>query len=223
MCNLNEIETIEQSLNSLKKQTFRPMEIVVVDGGSTDGSLEVAEALADKVYGPVKRLGIQRLYGIHSSQGSLICCANSDTIYPKRYLENALRHLLNPEVEGVTGPCMPIPGTRFNLTAQAQGALSHILYFILLHVYEHNLCFKKDAFVKPCLPLRGYWMRAVTGSTGGDIGHYVKYALKCHWKKDMLVYTRLPTRGVSLRGLLKFFLRYLKKGHFVSRRWISKR
>ena len=141
MCNLNEIKFIEQSLNSSKNQTLRPKEIIVVDGGSTDGSLELARALADNVYGPVKGMGAQRLYGILASKGHYICCANSDTLYPRNYLENAARHLLNPEVKAVTGPCRPIPETRFNLIGEAQGAFSFILYLMLPIMGGCNLCF----------------------------------------------------------------------------------
>lgn len=215
MCNLNEIEIIEQSLDSLKNQTLRPKEIIVVDGGSTDGSLEVAKALADKVYGPMKQIGKARLYGIRASQGLSICSADSDTIYPRQYLENASRHLLNPEVKAVTGPCRPLPGTRFSLTAQAQGALSRFRY-LLPYIPEFNLCFKKEAFIESSLPLRGYWLSNIIGSPRGDIGNYVKYALKPCWKRDMLVYTRLPTRHASARWVLKYggyFVWFFSLGH----------
>jgi glycosyltransferase involved in cell wall biosynthesis len=141
MSNLNDIKFIKKSLDSLKSQTLRPKELIVVDGGSMDGSLEVAQAIADIVY-TVKGLGAQRLYGILASQGNYICSANSDTLYPRSYLQNASRHLLNPEVEANTGPCKPIPEKCFNLIGEAQGILSHILYLILPGIYEHNLCFK---------------------------------------------------------------------------------
>jgi len=108
MINLNEIKSIALSLNSLRNQTLLPHEIIVVDAGSTDGSLEVARALADKVFSPVKGIGIQRLLGIDASKGDLICLANPDTLYPKHYLENASKHLSNPEVKAVTGPGRPI-------------------------------------------------------------------------------------------------------------------
>ena len=223
MCNLNEIKLIEQSLKSLKNQTLRPKEIIVVDAGSTDGSLEVARALADNVYGPVKGIGAQRLYGILASKGDCICCANSDTLYPRNYLENASRHLLNPEVKAVTGPCRPIPETRFNLIGGAQGAFSFVLYLMLPTIYEHNLCFKKEAFIKSKLRLSEYWMRSLISSPHADIGYFMRYALKPRWEKDMLVYTRLPTRNASTRIVLKYLLRYGKEHSLIKRvRWISK-
>lgn len=209
LCNLNEIMYIEQSLNSLRNQTLAPEEIILIDGGSTDGSLEVAKALADKVYGPVKGCARSRLLGVFASKGSLICSANSDTIYPKRYLENASRHLAKPEVMAVTGPHKPIPGTHFNLPAQAQAVFSYISYLMLPHVYEHNVCFKKSAFIKSMEHFRDYW-RYLISSPRTDIGYYMRHGLNPRWEKDMLVYTRLPTRSVSVRKVLVYFFRYLR-------------
>jgi len=210
VCNLNEIMYIEQSLNSLRNQTLIPEEIIVIDGGSTDGSLEVAQALADKVYGPIKGFARSRLLGVFASKGSLICSANSDTIYPKRYLENASRHLAKPEVMAVTGPHKPIPGTHFNLLAQAQATFSHISYLMLTHAYEHNVCFKKSAFIKSMGYFRDYWMKRLVINPSLDIGYYLRHGLNARWEKDMLVYTRLPTRSVSVKNVLVYFFRYLR-------------
>lgn len=48
MCNLNMAETIEESLRQLLDQIDDRFEIVVVDGGSDDGSVAVLDSLADQ-------------------------------------------------------------------------------------------------------------------------------------------------------------------------------
>lgn len=219
MCNLNEIETIQWSLKSLKNQTVKPKEIIVVDGGSTDGSLEIAEALADKVLKEVKGIGYGRVYGILASQGEFICSADSDTIYPRRYLESASKYLSNPQVKAVTGPCKPISRSSFDLIAEAQGALSYILH-LFPYIPEFNICFNKESFATSNLLLRPYWLRSIFGGPRRDIGGYVRYALNPRWIKDMLVYTRLPTTRVSLKSVLKYLHIYLKEGQFIWQKWM---
>src|SRR2546421_3293119 len=44
----NEAKTIERTLSVVRAQTVRP-EILVVDSGSTDGTLDIARRLADRV------------------------------------------------------------------------------------------------------------------------------------------------------------------------------
>jgi len=208
MINRNEIMTIKQSLNSLRNQTFPPQEIIVIDAGSGDGSLEVAQAIADKVYGPVKPWARARLLGISASKGSFICSADSDTIYPQRYLENAFKHLSKPKVMAVTGPFKPLPRSHFSLRSQAQAAFSYMQYMIVPYVNELNLCFNKRAFMESIQKHRGYWMRRLINNPYADIGFYVKCALDPRFAKDMLVYTRLPTKGVDIVRVLKYCFRY---------------
>lgn len=219
MCNLNEIKTIKWSLKSLKNQNVRPKEIIVVDGGSTDGSLEVAEALADKVLTEVKGIGFGRVYGMLVSQGKFICSADSDTIYPRHYLGNAFKCLSNPQVKAVTGPYKPISRSGFDLTAEAQGALAYILH-LFPYIPGFNICFNKEAFVTSNLLLRPYWLRSIFGGSRRDISGYVRYALHPRWTRNMLVYTRLPTTSVSLKSVLKYLRTYLKEGQFVRQKWM---
>jgi len=46
---LNEEEFIGDCIRSLRAQTLPPAEIIVVDNGSTDRTVEIAKELADKV------------------------------------------------------------------------------------------------------------------------------------------------------------------------------
>jgi glycosyltransferase involved in cell wall biosynthesis len=47
VCNYNYERYIKQALDSLLKQTLSPLEVVVVDDGSTDNSLSIIQAMAD--------------------------------------------------------------------------------------------------------------------------------------------------------------------------------
>jgi len=39
----NSADTLERTIDSIARQTYRPIEYIVVDGGSTDGTLEVLQ------------------------------------------------------------------------------------------------------------------------------------------------------------------------------------
>lgn len=48
LCNYNHAHYIGEQLQALLNQTFRPLEIIVIDDGSTDNSIEVIESFAQK-------------------------------------------------------------------------------------------------------------------------------------------------------------------------------
>lgn len=49
MTSFNQSRFIKKSLDSLLNQTYRPIEIIVIDGGSSDGTLEILRSYGDKI------------------------------------------------------------------------------------------------------------------------------------------------------------------------------
>jgi glycosyltransferase len=47
-CALNSTSTIKKSIKSVQKQTYKNIEHLIIDGGSTDGTLEVVKKIKDK-------------------------------------------------------------------------------------------------------------------------------------------------------------------------------
>ncbi len=78
MCNLNNAETLEESLESILSQTDSRFEIVVVDDGSTDGSLERLreyeheEECVRVIEGDNENLGEARNHSFRESRGDHI-------------------------------------------------------------------------------------------------------------------------------------------------------
>lgn len=78
---LNRARTIERAINSALAQTWRPIEIIVVDSRSTDNTVELLAQYGDKVrlisqdrMGP----GAARNAGIQAAQGEIISFLDSD-------------------------------------------------------------------------------------------------------------------------------------------------
>ena len=86
-------------LDSLLGQTYRNFEIIVVDNGSKDGSID----LLKEQYAGVKLLALQHNTGfsfavnrgIESSQGEYIALINNDTTVDKQWLEKMVLALQN--------------------------------------------------------------------------------------------------------------------------------
>ena len=88
----NSIKTLRDTLNSVKEQTYPFIEHIIIDGGSTDGSVElcweyahISYILSEKDNGIYDALN----KGIKKSSGDLICILHSDDVfYSKDVLEN---------------------------------------------------------------------------------------------------------------------------------------
>ena len=85
---------IEKCLNSLIKQTYRNIEIIVVDDGSKDSSLSVCKELSKKdkrikVF-PKKNGGVSsaRNYGISKANGYYLCFVDADDWVDEKYCES---------------------------------------------------------------------------------------------------------------------------------------
>ncbi|MGB9861629.1 MAG: glycosyltransferase family 2 protein [Candidatus Bipolaricaulaceae bacterium] len=102
---LNEEEHLEACLRSLRAQSFREYELIVVDNGSTDGSLAIAQRYADRVLHEA-RVGPDwaRHRGFMEAQTELLASADADTIYPEDWLATLVRALARKGVVAVFGP-----------------------------------------------------------------------------------------------------------------------
>ncbi len=75
---------LREAIDSVLQQTYRPMEIVLVDGQSTDGTAEIACSYPEIRYILQKTLGVAEAYnlGVESSAGELIGFLSHDDLWP---------------------------------------------------------------------------------------------------------------------------------------------
>ena len=93
----NSRDTIANTLESVLSQTIQDYEYLVIDGGSTDGTVEILEEYEKKFHGKMKFWSEkdQGIYdamnkGIKRADGDIIGIINSDDWYEKDALENVL-------------------------------------------------------------------------------------------------------------------------------------
>jgi glycosyltransferase involved in cell wall biosynthesis len=87
----NSTRTLDNCLSSIRKQNYPYIEIIVVDNGSTDNTVDIARKYADKVLFDSGKLGRVRQTGIESATGEIIGIFDSDIYLPhKNWLVDAL-------------------------------------------------------------------------------------------------------------------------------------
>ena len=79
---LNEAENIAASLQALAPLRARGVEIVVVDGGSTDGTIDLAHPLADQVVSAQRGRAQQMNAGAAQARGDLLLFLHADCRLP---------------------------------------------------------------------------------------------------------------------------------------------
>lgn len=81
----NSIDTIEQTLNSVLSQTYPDIEYIVIDGGSTDGTLDILKKYRNQIHRYVSEPdhGIYNAMnkGIRLAAGDIVATLNSDDVY----------------------------------------------------------------------------------------------------------------------------------------------
>lgn len=86
----NEEKNIENCLNSLKDQTFKDIELIVVDNYSKDKTIEIAKKYTTKVYLKGSERSSQRNYGAEVSNGEYLLFLDADMILSSGVVEECV-------------------------------------------------------------------------------------------------------------------------------------
>ncbi|RJS85957.1 glycosyltransferase [Candidatus Bathyarchaeota archaeon] len=99
---------IENLLSRLQRVNY-PIEIIVVDGGSMDGTVETAKRYTGKVYQLMERgISKARNYGAQMAEGEILVFMDADVYPPLDFPEKVLKAFRDPTVIGATCNIMPI-------------------------------------------------------------------------------------------------------------------
>jgi len=99
---------IEETFKSVFAQTYDNYEYIVIDGGSSDKTLNIVRKYEDKIdyWLSEKDLGIYDAFnkGMQLCQGDYLGFINSDDVYEKNTLETLIKYInLNPNVDFIFG------------------------------------------------------------------------------------------------------------------------
>jgi glycosyltransferase involved in cell wall biosynthesis len=143
----NAAATIEETLRSVREQDYPHVEHVVVDGGSTDGTLDIlarAEGIR-YVSEPDRGLSHAMNKGVAMASGSIVGWLNADDLY----LPGALRAIgeafaAHPQAEWATGRCLIVDGNGREIR---KGATAYKNFF--LRRYSHALYLTQNFISAP--------------------------------------------------------------------------
>lgn len=114
----NNSHNLERCLNSLINQNYDrnliDLEIIVVDSGSTDNSIEIFEKYKNKIKvilkpknSPRFSPAVARNIGVQNSNGEILIFTDSDCIPPSNWIKEMLVSFQNPEIDCVIGSREP--------------------------------------------------------------------------------------------------------------------
>lgn len=94
---LNEEKYIEKSINSVREQN-EECEIIIVDGGSSDKTTEIAKNYGKVLISKKKGRAFQMNLGASEAKGDILLFLHADTTLPKEAFEEIERILKNRKV-----------------------------------------------------------------------------------------------------------------------------
>ena len=121
LVNFNKKDLCLQALHSLCAQTYKTLEIIVVDNGSSDGSTDMIR----HSFPSAVLLALEKNYyfcaalnkGIHASQGKYVLLLNNDVVLTPEYIEKLVSFLTeHGEYGAVTGKIIRFDGQTIDTT-----------------------------------------------------------------------------------------------------------
>ena len=104
---LNAEETIERTINSVLGQTYPEIEYLIIDGKSTDNTMEIVNKYASRIHYICSEpdSGIYNAInkGIEKSSGEIIGILNSDDFYDSNAVKNAVESFIKYDSDVVYG------------------------------------------------------------------------------------------------------------------------
>jgi len=124
----NRADMVVEAVDSVLKQTYSNVEVVVVDDGSTDNTRELVEAIPDErvlyLYKENNGASSARNLGILEAQGEYIAFLDSDDLFFPQKLEIQIRYLQERPYLGMLYCGFILTGRQENVTTTHPATLS---------------------------------------------------------------------------------------------------
>ncbi len=101
----NSARLLETCLTSIKNQSYRNIELIVVDNDSTDTTKHIAQTFTNKVYNKGPERSAQRNFGVKESTGQYVMIVDSDMELSKDVIASCVKKITSePQIQGIIIP-----------------------------------------------------------------------------------------------------------------------
>ncbi len=161
----NQAQFIERTIQSVLAQNYPNLEYIVIDGGSTDGTVEILKKYADRIiWKSEKDRGQSDAInkGLKLATGDIVAYLNSDDTYEPKTLQKVADYFSNPPAGGQTakwayGKCKIIDETD-------QEIRKPITWYknFLLKKYSYSKLLSENFISQPAV----FWKREIHSELG---------------------------------------------------------
>ncbi len=160
----NKVKYIAKTLESIVNQSYKNYEVIIQDGGSTDGTLDIIKKYAKKYpkyISFVSKKDDGQLdainTGLKKAKGDIVTFINADDVYTEGAFDSVVGHYIeNPDVLWLVGKCKIVDDKDDEIakfwTFCKNKLMSFNLYFLLLltsnYLSQPSVFLTKKAYLK---------------------------------------------------------------------------
>ncbi|MFW5891412.1 MAG: glycosyltransferase, partial [bacterium] len=161
----NAFETLERTIKSVLNQDYKNIEYIIIDGGSTDGSLDIIKKYEKEleyyISEPDKGIYNAMNKGIALAQGDYICLLNADDYYKPEFVSNSIKKSLETNADIVYSALHWVNEDRYPTKEINEGILlyhmniNHMTFLVSKATYnnigpydESNKLFSDDVWIR---------------------------------------------------------------------------
>ncbi len=154
VCSYNAERTMEACLASLEKLNYPDYEVIVVNDGSTDRTLEISQRFpyCRIISQPNKGLSVARNVGADAATGEIVAYTDSDCVADPDWLAYLVAKMEAAQLMACGGPNFPPPENSLVPAAVAvsPGGPTHVLLSddVAEHIAGCNMAFRRDVLLR---------------------------------------------------------------------------